>query len=111
MAPRPPAAGVPVPERGGAPRGNVTVVGLGPAGIELVPAAALDAIRGAARCLVRTARHPSAVVVDAVATGPTEALDRLYDEADSFDDVYAAIVEEVVAAAARAGRGYVVYAV
>lgn len=92
--------------------GRVTVVGLGPAGAELVPGATLDAIRGAARCLVRTARHPSAVVVDDVATGPVEALDPLYDEAETFDDVYAAIVEEVVAAAgALPGPGYVVYAV
>ena len=82
----------------------MTVVGLGPAGVELVPGATLDAIRGAARCLVRTARHPSAVVVDDVATGPVEALDRLYDEAVTFDDVYAAIVEEVVAAATARGR-------
>jgi len=111
VAPRPPAAGGPGPEHGGERRGSVTVVGLGPGGVELVSTATLDAIRGAARCLVRTARHPSAVVVDDVATGPVEALDRLYDEAVTFDDVYAAIVEEVVAATALAGRGYVVYAV
>jgi len=88
------------------------VVGLGPAGPELVPAAALDALRGAARCLLRTARHPSAPVVGQVATGPVEVLDRLYDTAAAFDDVYAAIVEEVVASAhAVAATGYVAYAV
>ncbi len=88
------------------------VVGLGPAGAELVPAATLDALRGASRCLVRTARHPSAAVVDDVATGPVEALDRLYEGADTFDDVYAAIVEEVVQRAQGvAAPGYVAYAV
>jgi len=99
-----------------APRGDgrprVIVVGLGPAGPEFVPAGALDALRGAARCMLRTARHPSAVVVRDVATGPVDVLDPLYDAADSFDDVYAAIVEEVVAAAgAVGGTGYVAYAV
>jgi tetrapyrrole methylase family protein/MazG family protein len=88
------------------------VVGLGPAGAELVPAAALDALRGAARCLVRTARHPSATVVDDVATGPVDALDRLYDGPATFDEVYDAIVDEVVASARSvAGIGYVAYAV
>jgi tetrapyrrole methylase family protein/MazG family protein len=93
------------------------VVGLGPAGPDLVPPAASDALRGAARCLVRTARHPSAAVVDALATGPVEVLDRLYDDAATFDDVYRAIVEEVVAAAlgvaasSATGADYVAYAV
>jgi tetrapyrrole methylase family protein/MazG family protein len=98
-------------------RPRVIVVGLGPAGPDLVPPGATDALRGAARCLLRTARHPSAAVADAVATGPVEALDRLYDGAATFDDVYRAIVEEVVAAAcavaapSAAGSEYVAYAV
>jgi tetrapyrrole methylase family protein/MazG family protein len=91
------ALGAATPDRARLPR--VTVVGLGPAGPELVPGAAIDALRGATRCLLRTARHPSAAVVDDVATGPVETLDRLYEGAATFDDVYGAIVEEVVAAA------------
>jgi tetrapyrrole methylase family protein/MazG family protein len=95
----------------------VVVVGLGPAGPELVPAATTDALRGAAHCLVRTARHPSAAVVDDVATGPVEALDHLYDDFGTFDEVYAAIVEAVVAAACAVAASsgpataYVAYAV
>ena len=77
------------------------MVGLGPAGPDLVPAATTEALRGAARCLLRTARHPSAAVVRDVATGPVEVLDHLYDDAATFDDVYSAIVEAVVAAARR----------
>ncbi len=96
----------------GAGRPGVVVVGLGPAGPELVPVATIEALRGATRCLVRTARHPAAALVRAVATGAVEDLDRLYDTAGTFDDVYAAIVEEVVAAArATAAPGYVAYAV
>ena len=88
------------------------VVGLGPAGAELVPVGTLDALGGATRCLVRTARHPSATVVDDVATGPVDVLDRLYDGAATFDEVYTAIVEEVVAAALSVpATGYVAYAV
>lgn len=87
-------------------------MGLGPAGPELMPDAARHTLAGAARCLVRTARHPSAAAVRDLATGPVEFLDRLYDVSRTFDDVYAAIVEEVVVAArAVAGSGYVAYAV
>jgi tetrapyrrole methylase family protein/MazG family protein len=50
--------------------------------------------------------------VPEVATGPVEVLDRLYDRAEAVEHVYAAIVEEVVAAARAAGpAGYVAYAV
>ncbi|HUY23148.1 MAG TPA: MazG family protein [Acidimicrobiales bacterium] len=97
------------------------VVGLGPAGPELVPAATTELVRRATRCLVRTARHPSVAAVSAVARAPVEFLDRLYEEAENFDDVYSAIVEAVVAAASSlpvAGPtatgpdpAYVVYAV
>lgn len=52
------------------------------------------------------------MVVDDVATGPVEVLDGAYERADSFDAVYDAIVEEVVAAAQSLdGAGYVAYAV
>jgi len=88
------------------------VVGLGPAGAELVPPVTTDVVRGAARCLLRTARHPSAALLDDVASGPVEVLDRLYEDAATFDDVYGAIVEEVVAAARSVpAPGYVAYAV
>ena len=85
------------------------VVGLGPAGPDLVPEAATRALGGAARVFVRTARHPAAVVA-----GPgAEFFDDLYDTAGDFDQVYAGIVEAVVSAALRVGAGerYVAYAV
>jgi len=80
-------------------RPRVVVAGLGPAGPELVPAITRDVVRGAARCLVRTGRHPSAAAVVAEATGPVTFLDHLYERGATFDDVYGAIVDEVVAAA------------
>jgi len=78
----------PVPPR-------VVVVGLGPAGAAFVPEASRRALAQAARAFVRTARHPA---VEAVAAD-VESFDRLYDRADTLDEVYAGIVDELVAAA------------
>lgn len=85
--------------------GRVTVVGLGPAGPELVTSAALTAVAAVppGRRFVRTTRHPSASVVE----GAT-SFDEIYERADAIEEVYAAIVEALVAAAAD---GDVVYAV
>ena len=83
---------------------RVVVVGLGPAGPELVTAAALDALDRPVRRFLRTSRHPSAVVVENATT-----FDHLYEDADTFAEVYSAITEELVAAAAEDGE--VVYAV
>jgi tetrapyrrole methylase family protein/MazG family protein len=83
---------------------KVVVVGLGPAGAELFTQATIDAIGRIPHRFVRTARHPSAPSI----AGAT-SFDPLYDEAASFDEVYARIVEALVAAA-RA-HGEVLYAV
>ncbi len=88
-------------------RPRVTVVGLGPAGPELLAddvAARLAAAPG--RAYLRTARHPAAARFEGV-----PAFDRLYESAATFDEVYAGIVEALVAAALRAAPDPVVYAV
>jgi len=85
------------PAAGGRPR--VVVVGLGPAGAELVPEAALQALTTAQRSFVRTARHPAVEAVAEMVPGGLESFDRLYDGADSIDEVYAGIVEALVDAA------------
>lgn len=85
-----------------APR--VVVVGLGPAGPELLTAEAQAEIQRIAVRYLRTERHPAATAVpDAV------ALDHHYEAAARFDDVYPAIVEQLMAAAAS--HGEVLYAV
>ncbi|HEY1733140.1 MAG TPA: SAM-dependent methyltransferase, partial [Acidimicrobiales bacterium] len=85
----------------------MTVVGLGPAGPDLLTAAAAELLAGASTAFLRTDRHPAAV-----AFGAVPSFDRHYEAADSFDDVYARIVDDVVAAAVTAGRREpVVYAV
>jgi tetrapyrrole methylase family protein/MazG family protein len=80
----------------------VVVVGLGPAGAELVPEAAHRALAGAARRFVRTTRHPAVDAVARALPGGLDSFDRLYEGAGTIDEVYAGIVEEIVAAAVSA---------
>jgi tetrapyrrole methylase family protein/MazG family protein len=69
--------------------------------------AAVDALHGASTVILRTERHPAAVAVPSAST-----CDDLYESAERIGDVYRAIVERVVGAAAdRPGEGAVVYAV
>jgi tetrapyrrole methylase family protein / MazG family protein len=85
---------------------RIVVVGLGPAGPELVTAgtkAAIEAVAPVARFL-RTGRHPAASVVEGAAT-----FDAVYDAAGSLDEVYEAIVDRLFSAAAQ--HGQVLYAV
>ena len=83
------------------------MVGLGPAGADLVPtsAAASCGRRPAGpSCARRATRRPRAFP-------GVPAFDHLYEAAATFEEVYAAIVEELVSAAARGGARAVVYAV
>ena len=89
-------------------RPRVVVVGLGPAGVDLLLPAARAAIERIPVRYVRTARHPA--VDDLAREGLVlEPLDLLYDTGDDFDTVYAAIAARVVEAAQE--HGEVVYAV
>ncbi len=83
---------------------RVTVVGLGPGGPDLVTAGTLAAIDAVPVRFLRTSRHPAASVVAGAAS-----FDRLYDDAETFADVYRAIADELVTAAGAAG--HVLYAV
>ena len=83
---------------------EVVIVGLGPAGVDLLTSAAVDALASAPARFVRTMRHPAASAV----TAPVSC-DDLYQSADRIESVYAAIVERVVAGAIE--HGSVAYAV
>jgi|SRR5579862_643095 len=87
---------------------KIIVVGLGPAGEELIAPAAREAIASADAAFLRTARHPSAA-----AFGGVPSFDVHYEEADTFEEVYQRIVEDLVASAQvlSAGGRSVVYAV
>jgi tetrapyrrole methylase family protein/MazG family protein len=83
---------------------TVVVVGLGPGGPQHVTQHTLDLIADIPRRYLRTARHPSATLVPGAIT-----FDEVYEQADTFADVYAEIAERLVAAATEHGR--VLYAV
>jgi tetrapyrrole methylase family protein/MazG family protein len=87
-------------------RPHVVVVGLGPAGTDLVGPGAGELRRDPGRTWLRTARHPAAAVFEGAHT-----FDEVYDSAATFDEVYADIVERLVAAAEAASPEPVVYAV
>jgi tetrapyrrole methylase family protein / MazG family protein len=94
--------------RGRVSRPRVVVVGLGPAGVDLLLPAAREALERIPVRYVRTARHPA--VDDLAREGLVlEPLDLLYDTGDDFDTVYAAIAARVVEAAQEYGE--VAYAV
>jgi len=83
---------------------RIDVVGLGPAGPELLTAGTLGLLGRGDRVFLRTARHPAA------AAAPTaRTFDHHYESADTFDDVYRAVVDDLVDAAVA--EGPVVYAV
>lgn len=90
----------------GPPPARVVVVGLGPAGEDLLPPASVAAMTAAARCFVRTERHPAAEAAIGLvrrAGGSVTAFDDVYESAPAFDAVYRTIVERIVDAAREAG--------
>ena len=83
------------------------VVGLGPAGPDQLTVAAVAAIGRVppGRRFLRTTRHPAAVAVgEGIAS-----FDRMYERADTIDEVYVGIVDALVGAAADGSE--VLYAV
>jgi tetrapyrrole methylase family protein/MazG family protein len=83
---------------------TVVVVGLGPAGPDLLTTSAVEAVASIPNRYLRTTRHPAAVAV----TG-AHSFDAVYESAASLDDVYAGIVDALAEAAAE--HGTVLYAV
>lgn len=89
-------------------RPKITVVGLGPAGEDLVSPPARRALETATTAFLRTARHPAAAAFSDIPT-----FDHHYEEAATFDEVYERIVADLVTTAqvVSTGGGTVVYAV
>jgi len=83
---------------------RVVIVGLGPGPSNTVTQATLDAIARIDVQFVRTTRHPTSSLMPRATS-----FDSLYDTLPTFDDVYCAITESVVAAAIK--HGEVLYAV
>ena len=82
--------------------GRVIVVGLGPAGPDLLTVGAQQVIQSAHVVRLRTSVHPAAALIDA------PSYDHLYETLDSFEAVYQAIVDDLVALSAHGDVVYVV---
>lgn len=82
----------------------VHVVGLGPAGADLLTAGTVALIGSVEARFLRTRRHPAASALAGV-----PSFDDRYERAERIEDVYRGIVEDLVAAAGD--HGEVLYAV
>ena len=88
--------------------GRVVVVGLGPAGADLVVPRARAALERIGHRYARTARHPA--VSDLAGDGIAfESFDSSYDSGTNLEAVYSSIVDALVAAASA--HGEICYAV
>ena len=89
-------------------RGHVVVVGLGPAGVDLMLPQARTKLSYLAHRYVRTARHPA---VEELGRHELEftSFDDRYDAAEDFERLYRGIADELVAAASE--HGQICYAV
>jgi tetrapyrrole methylase family protein/MazG family protein len=83
---------------------TIVVVGLGPGNDALVTSGTLEVISNIDARYLRTSQHPSAHLVP----GAT-SFDHLYDNADSFDEVYVSMAQALIDAAHE--HGTVLYAV
>jgi hypothetical protein len=76
-----------------APGPTITVVGLGPAGPDQLSISTRTFLATATHGYLRTRRHPAAETLTGM-----ESFDDHYESGSSFDEVYARIVEDLVAA-------------
>lgn len=79
---------------------RIDVVGLGPAGTELITAEALELLNGDGAVFLRTDRHPAAIGFPG-----TPTFDHHYERASTFDEVYRSIVDDLVATATATATG------
>ena len=86
---------------------GITLLGLGPGDPSKLTREAWDVLSRAKEIWLRTNQHPS--VAGLPSTLKIHSFDELYEEGDSFEEVYAAIVEKVLELGRRS-RG-VIYAV
>lgn len=88
--------------------GTITIVGLGPGSAGLITAETLEVIKSASILILRTAKHPTTSALLAQGIKFT-SYDYLYEEKDTFDQVYHAITQDLFT---RVSQGQdIVYAV
>jgi tetrapyrrole methylase family protein / MazG family protein len=86
---------------------DITIVGLGPAGLDLLAPENLRSLENAPKLILRTERHPAAAELRERGVAFI-SLDSLYERAVAFEDLYPRLAEAVLAEAAA---GPLVYAV
>lgn len=82
-----------------APTSGITLLGLGPGGVGHLTREAWEWLNTISEIYLRTRQHP--VVASLPANLRVHSFDELYESMDSFEEVYAAIVEQVLALGAR----------
>ncbi|MCR5176605.1 MAG: nucleoside triphosphate pyrophosphohydrolase [Anaerovibrio sp.] len=87
--------------------GSITVTGLGPGAFGLITLDSWERMQNAGTLLLRTAKHPTVPFIREKGV-VFESYDSFYDGADSFDELYKAIVADLVR---RAEGEDIVYAV
>lgn len=80
---------------------SITILGLGPGDPRYLTREAWEALSAASEVYLRTARHPTVAALARPASLTVHSFDSLYETADAFDVVYAAIVDDVLALGAR----------
>ncbi|WP_239618996.1 nucleoside triphosphate pyrophosphohydrolase [Cohnella mopanensis] len=89
---------------------SITVVGLGSGGEDQLTLGTLKVLEQSARRYLRTADHP--VVSDLKLRNITfESFDRLYEQLDSFEEVYETIAQQLIEASKRYTGETIIYAV
>ncbi|MDF1499989.1 MAG: nucleoside triphosphate pyrophosphohydrolase [Anaerolineales bacterium] len=89
--------------------GEITIIGLGPGRPELITRQAWEVLEGCERIWVRTMQHPALPSLQEELALEIHSFDQLYEQSESFEQVYASIVENILQMAEASDR--VVYAV
>jgi len=82
---------------------KLTIAGMGPGPVSMCTLGALEAARGADALFLQTARHPVADYLKAQRVA-FETLDGLYEEAENFDTLDAAVAEMLKETLCRGGE-------
>ena len=92
----------------------IKVVGMGPAGRDMISEGSLKAIFMAKKVVFRTLVHPGAQQLSLEVKGAgidTLSFDPLYQKALGFDELYSEMVDQLVSMASRIDDGYLCYVV
>ncbi|MHB8172815.1 MAG: bifunctional methyltransferase/pyrophosphohydrolase YabN [Thermincolia bacterium] len=87
--------------------GKITIVGLGPGGIDLIPLRNWEVLRNSQRIYLRTGKHPA---VNGLKDQGIifETLDHFYENSQSFEECYQKVTEKILTEAKKSALVYAV---